>query len=279
MSVGSHLQIRLDEYDSRIRTFIPGYEQMLAAAAGALHALQTASTPHIVDLGTGTGALAACCLRTVPGASVTAIDEDGEILAMAQQRLAQLGAVASFVQCSFLDVALPSCDAIVGVTAGLYPTHTHDWDLHARSDLGHLRKGDRAALVLRCLSYAPEERGQRPTTMRRALDESGLSLSDVDAVSRVVGDPSQVAVTVTSGAESEPGRAAPRPSRGCCSRTAGCSAAGPIDGGSRADAASSLRVELGTGTSSFVEIPSSGAELELERALVEVTRAPEPARP
>jgi SAM-dependent methyltransferase len=125
MSVGSHLQIRLDEYDSRIRTFIPAYEQMLAAAAGALNALQTTSTPHLVDLGTGTGALAACCLRTVPGASVTAVDEDGEILAMARERLAQLGAVASFLQCSFLDAALPSCDAIVASLA-LHHVRTAD---------------------------------------------------------------------------------------------------------------------------------------------------------
>ena len=117
MSVGSHLQIRLEEYDSRIRTFIPGYEQMLASAAGALRALDTAPAPHIVDLGTGTGALAACCLRTLPGAFVTAIDEDGAILAMAEQRLAQLGAMASFVQSSFLDVALPSCNAIVASLA------------------------------------------------------------------------------------------------------------------------------------------------------------------
>jgi SAM-dependent methyltransferase len=116
MSVGSHLQIRLEEYDSRIRTFIPGYEQMLTSAAGALRALG-APAPHIVDLGTGTGALAACCLRTLPGASVTAIDEDAAILAMAEQRLARLGAMASFVQSSFLDVALPSCNAIVASLA------------------------------------------------------------------------------------------------------------------------------------------------------------------
>jgi len=39
MSVASQLRIRLDEYDARIRTSIPGYEQMLDAGAGALAAL------------------------------------------------------------------------------------------------------------------------------------------------------------------------------------------------------------------------------------------------
>ena len=75
MSVASHLHIRLEEYDSRIRTFIPGYEDMIAAAAQALAALDVPA-PHVVDLGTGTGALAAACLRVRPEARMTAIDAD-----------------------------------------------------------------------------------------------------------------------------------------------------------------------------------------------------------
>jgi SAM-dependent methyltransferase len=124
MSVGSHLQIRLDEYDSRIRTFIPGYEQALAAAARALCALDT-RTPHIVDLGTGTGALAERCLREVSGARITGIDEDPAILEMARTRLAAAGSLASFVHSSFLDVALPQCDAIVASLA-LHHVRTAD---------------------------------------------------------------------------------------------------------------------------------------------------------
>jgi SAM-dependent methyltransferase len=124
MSVGSHLHIRLDEYDSRIRTFIPAYEQLLAAAAHALCALDT-RTPHIVDLGTGTGALSAACLRVCPGARVTGIDADGDILDMARARLAARNSLASFVQNSFLDVALPACDAIVASLA-LHHVRTAD---------------------------------------------------------------------------------------------------------------------------------------------------------
>lgn len=125
MSVGAHLQIRLDEYDSRIRTFVPGYEQMIAATAWCLQALPARSSPHIVDLGTGTGALAAACLRTVPHASITAVDEDASILDMARQRLGAAGALASFVQSSFLDVALPPCDAIVA-SLSLHHVRTAD---------------------------------------------------------------------------------------------------------------------------------------------------------
>jgi tRNA (cmo5U34)-methyltransferase len=116
VSVASHLHIPLDEYDARIRTFIPGYEQMLDAAAGALCAIDAAA-PLIVDLGTGTGALAARCLSVRSDAKLIAIDEDAAILDMARQRLAATGAVASFLQCGFVDAPLPHCNAIVASLA------------------------------------------------------------------------------------------------------------------------------------------------------------------
>ena len=61
MSVAAHLGIRLQEYDLRIRTFIPGYDEMIDAAAAALDDLDR-SAPLIIDLGIGSGALAAQCL-------------------------------------------------------------------------------------------------------------------------------------------------------------------------------------------------------------------------
>jgi tRNA (cmo5U34)-methyltransferase len=116
MSVASHLHIPLDEYDARIRTFIPGYEQMLDAAAGALRVIDL-SQPVVVDLGTGTGALAARCISVRSDARIVGIDEDPAILAMARQRLSMAGAMASFLQCSFLDASLTRCDAIVASLA------------------------------------------------------------------------------------------------------------------------------------------------------------------
>lgn len=116
MSVAAHLQIPLDEYDARIRTFIPGYEQMLDAAAAALGALR-ASHPVIVDLGTGTGALAARCLDILRDATLIAVDQDDDILEAARRRLAGRDAGARFVTGSFVDVPLPPCDAIVASLA------------------------------------------------------------------------------------------------------------------------------------------------------------------
>lgn len=116
MSVAEHLRIQLDEYDARIRTFIPGYDDMIGAAAAAIGALDPPS-PHIVDLGTGTGALAAACLRRRPGARVTAIDEDPAILDLARRRLAEWPGRAVCVHASFVSADLPPCDAVVASLA------------------------------------------------------------------------------------------------------------------------------------------------------------------
>jgi trans-aconitate methyltransferase len=106
VSVAAHLGIDIAEYDARIRTFIPDYELMLAAAAAAIPARARA----IVDLGTGTGALAARCLRRAPRAHLVGIDADREMLAFAARRLP---ARASFVRGNFLRSVLPHCDAVV----------------------------------------------------------------------------------------------------------------------------------------------------------------------
>jgi tRNA (cmo5U34)-methyltransferase len=106
MSVAQHLGIELADYDARIRTFIPDYEQMLDVAAAAI----PAGTRTIVDLGVGTGALAARCLEIAPRARVFGIDVDPDILALASRRLRGRAALATG---SFLRASLPRCDAAV----------------------------------------------------------------------------------------------------------------------------------------------------------------------
>jgi spermidine synthase len=115
----------LDEYDARIRTFIPDYEEMIATAARTLATL-TIATPHIVDLGTGTGALASACLRAVPGARITLVDEDPGILDVARGRLTAVTDRVVTLTGSFVDIPLPSCDAIVGSFAF---HHVHEVEL------------------------------------------------------------------------------------------------------------------------------------------------------
>src|SRR5713226_3203952 len=106
MGVATHLGIRLAEYDARIRTFIPDYEEMLDVAAAAV----PARARTLVDLGIGTGALAARCLEIAPRARVVGIDVDPQILALAARRLRDRATLAAG---TFLRTPLPSCDAVV----------------------------------------------------------------------------------------------------------------------------------------------------------------------
>jgi tRNA (cmo5U34)-methyltransferase len=106
VSVAAHLGIRLSEYDRRIRTFIPCYDEMLDVAA----AIVSPKARTIVDLGIGTGALAARCLRRARQASIVGIDADADIAALATRRI---GVRATFVRGSFLRVPLPRADAFV----------------------------------------------------------------------------------------------------------------------------------------------------------------------
>jgi tRNA (cmo5U34)-methyltransferase len=132
--VAAHLGIRLSEYDERIRTFIPRYEEMLAAAAASVGP----DTRRIVDLGIGTGALAMTCLARASRATVTGIDADGEILALAAGRL---GARATLVCGSFLHSPFPPADAIVSSFA-LHHVRTRDAKLRLyRRVRAALRRG------------------------------------------------------------------------------------------------------------------------------------------
>lgn len=106
MGVATHLGIDLAEYDTRIRTFIPDYDEMLDVAANAL----PPRVRTILDLGTGTGALASRCLKRTPRAHIVGIDADADILTLAARRL---GARATLRPESFLRAHLPRCDVAV----------------------------------------------------------------------------------------------------------------------------------------------------------------------
>jgi ubiquinone/menaquinone biosynthesis C-methylase UbiE len=111
-SVASHLAISPAQYDARIRSLIPLYDELIAEAARALgHAARPVRT--LVDLGIGTGALARACLEQVPGARIWGIDADASMMATARTRLGRLSRRVTMTTGSFLDAALPPCDAMV----------------------------------------------------------------------------------------------------------------------------------------------------------------------
>jgi tRNA (cmo5U34)-methyltransferase len=105
----SHLGLAAREYDIEIRRYIPQYEQMLATVVGLVHG-------EVVDLGSGTGALAAAILEAHPTARVKLVEIDPAMLDAAATRVAPYGDRAELVRASF-EAPLPACDAVVASLA------------------------------------------------------------------------------------------------------------------------------------------------------------------
>ena len=114
MGAASHLGINLHEYDARIRTFIPGYERLLDIAARAVANTVRGRSPVVIDLGIGTGALAARSAAAMPSIRIVGVDEDEEMLAAAGQRL---GRRLTGLRGNFETVDLPACDAVTASLA------------------------------------------------------------------------------------------------------------------------------------------------------------------
>ncbi|HSK02117.1 MAG TPA: class I SAM-dependent methyltransferase [Kofleriaceae bacterium] len=104
-----HLGLAARDYDAAIRRYIPEYEQMIATVVRLVRG-------DIIDLGTGTGALAAAILAGNPTARVKLVDIDPAMLEAARTRVAPFGGRAEVVHASF-DAALPPCDAVVASLA------------------------------------------------------------------------------------------------------------------------------------------------------------------
>jgi len=108
MGAAAHLGIKLREYDASIRTLIPHYEELIAAA-GAAAGATARPAPAVVDLGTGSGALAHAILKVRPKARLVGIDEDAGMLGMAEKRLR--GRIET-VHANFEETAVPRCDVV-----------------------------------------------------------------------------------------------------------------------------------------------------------------------
>ena len=129
MGTAAHLGIRLRDYDARIRTFIPHYEEMLDAAAAALKAVDC-RVPLVVDLGIGSGALAARCVGVLSRARLIGVDNDEGMLALARKRL---GPRLETLRGDFLSTRLPRCDVVMASLALHHvPTRRRKAALYAR---------------------------------------------------------------------------------------------------------------------------------------------------
>lgn len=108
MGATTHLGIKPGEYDTLIATLIPHYVDLIDAAAAAVDVMARTS-PAIVDLGTGSGALAQRILKTRPKARLIGIDADASMLDAATRRLR--GRI-QVVQGNFEQAPIPRCDVI-----------------------------------------------------------------------------------------------------------------------------------------------------------------------
>ncbi len=155
MSVASHLGISVREYDQRIRTFIPNYEELLDETAGTLDP----SVRTIVDFGVGTGALSARCLRHAANARVIGVDADDTMLPLAKRRL---GDRATLAQGNFLSFELPRVDAVVA-TLALHHIRTRAVKLRLYERI-HAALGRRGVMVSG--DYHPSENKERALAER-----------------------------------------------------------------------------------------------------------------
>jgi len=108
MSAASHLGIKLGDYDAAIATLIPHYQDLIAAAAAAVEAMAPRS-PVVVDLGTGSGALAQRIIKVRPQARLIGIDADASMLATAKRRLR--GRIET-IEDNFEHARIPGADVV-----------------------------------------------------------------------------------------------------------------------------------------------------------------------
>jgi tRNA (cmo5U34)-methyltransferase len=121
-SVSGHLGVRIAEYDERIRRLVPAYDAMRRVQLDLLGlrlepaADAAAGCWRVLDLGGGTGALAASIAERFPHAEVEIWDTDPQMLAVARERCARFRGRVRGVECSFTE-PLPPCDAVAACIA------------------------------------------------------------------------------------------------------------------------------------------------------------------
>lgn len=110
-----HFGIQVAAYDAAIVRYIPHYGELLATMADWLRG-HVPDDGLVVDLGCGTGALAAAVGAALPGVTLELVDADPGMLEAAQARLAGTAARVQARRADFAD-PLPPCDAVVASLA------------------------------------------------------------------------------------------------------------------------------------------------------------------
>lgn len=117
-SVSGHLKLRVAEYDELIRRLVPAYPAMRPVQLELLAlTLPNRGEGHrVLDLGGGTGALAAAIAERFPAAEVEIWDTDPDMLAVARERCGRFGPRVHYIERSFTE-PLSACDAVAACIA------------------------------------------------------------------------------------------------------------------------------------------------------------------
>jgi spermidine synthase len=122
-SVQQHLGIAAVDYDRAIRTFIPGYEEMLSTINWWLSAVLP-DGGKVTELGGGTGSLAHAVLSSLPQVQLEIWDIDPQMLSVARERLHQFADRVVLSKRSFTE-KLEDCNAVIA-TLSLHHIPTLD---------------------------------------------------------------------------------------------------------------------------------------------------------
>ncbi len=104
------------DYDALRRRVVPDYDRFYGAVVEALERVATGDVRRVLDLGAGTGLLAAVVAERFPGAHLELLDASEPMLALAQRRL---GGAVSAVHVSDMSAELPAgpVDAVISALA------------------------------------------------------------------------------------------------------------------------------------------------------------------
>lgn len=168
----AHLGLAARDYDTEIRRYIPAYEQMIANAVDLVDGL-------VIDLGTGTGALAAAILAAKPTARVRLVDIDPAMLEVARDRVAPYGDRAELVTARFEDALVP-CDSVVASLA----LH-HVTDIAAKRELyqtiySALRPGGVLAIADATVHEQGPARDRAYAVWRREMATHGIDRDEAE---------------------------------------------------------------------------------------------------
>jgi SAM-dependent methyltransferase len=177
--VAGHLGVAADEYDRTIRTFIPGYERMIATVVHWLDG-HVPADGLVVDLGAGTGALGAAVLEALTDVRVELVDIDPNMLEVAATRCAAHAGRFRVRHARFQD-ELPRCHAVVASLALHHvATHGEKRELY-RAICDALEPGG-VVVVADALVYPDgPERRRMIEDLFAHMAEHGISLSEAEA--------------------------------------------------------------------------------------------------